>query len=66
MISVGAVNKFGHPAPQVLAALEHRQVQGLRTDEEGAAMLCTDGRTLQIHTMARQPWVLPLRPGSAP
>ena len=61
VISVGAVNRFGHPAPQVLAALEHRQVQGLRTDEEGAAMLCTDGRTLQIQTMARQPWALPLR-----
>jgi competence protein ComEC len=35
VISVGAGNPYGHPAPQTLATLKRHGVPILRTDEEG-------------------------------
>ena len=43
VISVGADNRFGHPAPQLLARL--RDIQTLRTDERGRIELVSDGKT---------------------
>ena len=45
VISVGEGNGFGHPRPGVLARLEGTVV--LRTDEDGAVRLRSDGRTLR-------------------
>lgn len=35
LVSVGAGNRYGHPAPEVLARLEGRGIPLLRTDEQG-------------------------------
>ena len=49
MISVGAENRFGHPAPEVLARLAGVQV--LRTDERGRVEAVSDGEW-QVKTAA--------------
>jgi competence protein ComEC len=47
VISVGADNRFGHPAREVLARLSEREV--LRTDERGTIEVVTDGRVLWVN-----------------
>lgn len=42
VISVGADNPYGHPAPQTLATLERFRVPLLRTDEEGVIKIDVD------------------------
>ncbi len=49
MISVGAGNDYGHPAPATLAAL--REVHGLdlyRTDEDGRVVIESDGKRISV------------------
>jgi competence protein ComEC len=48
ILSVGAENRFGHPSFQVLARLDERQCQVLRTDQHGTIHLITDGETLWV------------------
>ncbi len=43
VISVGANNTYGHPAPRVIALLEKLEVEVLRTDEEGTLVFYSDG-----------------------
>jgi competence protein ComEC len=50
VISVGAGNRFGHPAPEVLERLAATGVQVLRTDERGTIELLTDGERLWVET----------------
>jgi len=52
VISVGADNRFGQPAPEVLARLPARLVY--RTDRHGDITISTDGHKLWIETQ-RQP-----------
>jgi competence protein ComEC len=59
MISVGALNSFGHPSPETLQALASRRVRLLRTDQDGTVVLETDGRTLHVRTGGRR-WEVPL------
>jgi beta-lactamase superfamily II metal-dependent hydrolase len=47
IISVGANNSFGHPHPEVIAALKAVGVPYLRTDEHGTITITSDGT--QIH-----------------
>ena len=46
VLSVGADNVYGHPAPAVLARLKEAGIPLLRTDEQGAVVLWTDGKRL--------------------
>jgi competence protein ComEC len=46
VISVGKNNKFHHPSPTVIQRYEEMGVHISRTDEEGAIIFETDGRTL--------------------
>ncbi len=48
VISVGAKNRYGHPAPEVLERLEDDIV--LRTDLQGDVSVSTDGRRLWVQT----------------
>ena len=50
VIQVGADNRYGHPAPAVLEALRGRHV--LRTDEDGAAEILSDGTQMWIRSQA--------------
>jgi competence protein ComEC len=52
MISVGRGNGFGHPAPEVLARLAAIPAPVFRTDEDGAIVAETDGRTMRVHTVS--------------
>ncbi|MFP5205524.1 MAG: ComEC/Rec2 family competence protein [Acidobacteriota bacterium] len=44
-ISCGPHNRYGHPRPQVLAALQAAHTRTYRTDIEGASCFVLDGRT---------------------
>ncbi len=48
VISVGK-NNFGHPSEQTLGLLEERGVECFRTDECGAVILKSDGKTIKIN-----------------
>jgi competence protein ComEC len=51
VISVAAVNDYGHPTPETLADLH--AAPGLdvyRTDRDGAVTIETDGRSVTVHT----------------
>jgi competence protein ComEC len=50
IISVGASNSYGHPHPEVIAALNAAGVSYIRTDEHGTITVTTDGSTFQVTT----------------
>ncbi len=50
LVSVGAGNRYGHPAPDVMAALRERGVDILRTDRDGAIVVRSDGRAVHLET----------------
>jgi competence protein ComEC len=50
VISVGADNRFGHPAPEVLERYAAHGLPVLRTDERGTIELITDGKSLWVET----------------
>lgn len=62
VISVGALNKYGHPTPATLAAL--RGLPVYRTDRYGTVDLELDGHPLVIHTAKGD--LPPDRGGSVP
>lgn len=58
VISVGAFNPFGHPAPSVLQRLRAVGARIYRTDRHGAITFQTDGETWEVTTF--------LSPGKRP
>jgi competence protein ComEC len=48
LVSVGAGNRYRHPAPETLDRLLARRVPVLRTDADGTVVLGTDGATLWL------------------
>jgi len=54
VISVGADNGFGHPAPATLQRLEEAGARVLRTDRDGTVIVSTDGRGYSLRTMGGQ------------
>ena len=48
VVSVGARNDYGHPAPSTLAALETADLRLLRTDRDGRVSVESDGRGLLV------------------
>ena len=50
VISVGADNHFGHPAPKILARYADMNIPVLRTDKQGSIELVTDGNTIWMET----------------
>lgn len=50
-VSVGTPNKFGLPSAIVMNRLEQYAQEYFRTDEDGAIMFLTDGKTLEIKTI---------------
>lgn len=60
VISVGAVNPFGHPDQAVLDRLEAAGIRTWRTDLNGNIYLSSDGWTYQIWAEVMNPVYLPL------
>jgi competence protein ComEC len=48
VISVGARNRYGHPAPEVVARLAARGIHVYRTDRAGTVTLESDGQRVRI------------------
>jgi len=54
VISAGKGNAFHHPHPLTLERYRAAQVQVLRTDQDGAVTLTTDGISLSKDTFIKQ------------
>ncbi len=50
VISVGANNTYGHPAPQTLARLAAVNATVYRTDTQGTIIVTTNGQTVDVRT----------------
>lgn len=50
LISVGAINSYGHPSGDVIAALRRIGARVLRTDHEGTIVVRTDGREIEVQS----------------
>ena len=48
LISVGAMNSYGHPSGDVIAALRRAGAQVLRTDHEGSIVVRSDGAKIEV------------------
>ena len=48
VVSAGCRNRFGHPHPATLAALDAAGARVWRTDRSGAIVVTTDGRSLDV------------------
>jgi competence protein ComEC len=48
VVSAGADNRFGHPAPEVLSRYAEQGIPVLRTDELGTIEFVTDGQRLWV------------------
>jgi competence protein ComEC len=60
LASVGAANRYGHPAPETLLELVRRNIPVLRSDREGSIVISSDGRRLEIASQ-RERWSIPIR-----
>jgi competence protein ComEC len=59
VISVGADNDYGHPAPETLARLHDVGAQVFRTDLDGSIEITTDGTDLLAHAAHGRPQPTP-------
>jgi competence protein ComEC len=48
IISVGANNKYGHPAQSALDLLDSHNIKYLRTDKNGGVEVISDGQSLKV------------------
>jgi competence protein ComEC len=53
VISVGADNDYGHPAPETVSALASTDARVLRTDRDGSIAVVEDGGRLTAVTRSR-------------
>jgi competence protein ComEC len=53
IVSAGCRNRFGHPHPATLAILAAAGARVWRTDHDGAVVVTTDGRTLDVRAVGQ-------------
>jgi competence protein ComEC len=64
VVSAGRNNRFGHPAPVVVDRLRRRDVPIFNTATDGAVLIDTDGRGVQIRGwLSARELVIPARDG---
>ena len=54
VISCGVGNSYGHPHDEVIERLNARDIEILRTDEDGTVVLTTDGQTLNFQKLDKR------------
>ena len=54
VISCAADNSFGHPHTETLSALEERNIEIYRTDEQGSIIAISDGENITWNTVGQQ------------
>jgi competence protein ComEC len=59
VVSAGRGNHFGHPVPEVLQRYQDVGAEIFRTDRDGAVMLDTDGKSVNVHTFLGRSVALP-------
>ena len=59
IVSAGRSNHFGHPAPEVLERYRSAGAEVFRTDQDGAVIVDTDGRSLRVATFTGRRLSLP-------
>ena len=59
IVSVGRSNTFGQPSPSVIERYRSAGAEVFRTDQDGAIMLDTDGRSVNIHTVTGRVFSIP-------
>ncbi len=58
IVTAGAGNPFGHPAPVVLERLRHVNAEPWRTDREGEITMRTDGQAVELSSFTgRRQWL---------
>lgn len=62
LISVGADNDYGHPAPETIARLQGSGAQVFRTDLDGSIEISTNGTDLLARTDKGRPQPTPTHP----
>jgi competence protein ComEC len=55
-VSAGRGNLFGHPAPDILARYSDLGTIVFRTDQDGAIVIDTDGRDVDVRTISGRKW----------
>ena len=50
IVSVGRANHFGHPVPEVLDRYRAIGAEIFRTDQDGAVMVETDGKSIDVRS----------------
>jgi len=53
IISAGEQNPYGHPSPELLERLRGSGARILRTDQEGAVQVVTDGHSLRVNCFVK-------------
>ncbi len=66
VVSVGAGNRFGHPAPATLERYATLGIPVLRTDQAGAVAVVTDGERVTVSRWGPRGWVEVPLPGVTP
>jgi len=66
VVSVGAGNLFGHPAPAVLERLAAADAKIFRTDRDGAVAIETDGQTVYVQSASGRTWLVSRPSPAAP
>ena len=64
LISVGAMNSYGHPSGDVIAALRRAGAQVLRTDHEGSIVVRSDGTKIEVQG-AEKRWEFSIQSSSS-
>ncbi|MBQ3105496.1 MAG: MBL fold metallo-hydrolase [Lachnospiraceae bacterium] len=62
VISCGKDNLYGHPSREVLKALQERNVQTFRTDEQGTIVAISDGREVTFDKYSGGSWNAGVKP----
>ncbi len=57
IFTAGRDNRFGHPAPVVVARVQASGAQMFRTDVDGAISITTDGRSAVLTTVSGRRWM---------